>query len=142
MRKVSGETLGMVCRSVTLAGLVLLVSCVSSDLGSPCTLLQADNTQAEPRAGHDVIQSGNGACEEFTCASFDGQEPICSRPCTEEGADCEEGLVCRRALLDPELLEETRARLEGQDDDGDGIDDYEQLLAGIVDALYCGPKPR
>jgi hypothetical protein len=116
-------------------------ACASNDLGTPCHLLRADNTEAAPRPGHDVVQSGSGECEQFACVSFAGAPARCSRPCAKVGDACEGGTVCQPAVLDEELLAEARSRLEGHDEDHDGRDDFDQLAAGITDALYCGPGP-
>lgn len=117
----------------------LLGACVPNDLGAPCHLLRADNTQVTPRPGHVTVQSGAGECEQFTCASFNGSSPVCTRACDAEGEACENGWTCRHAILGPENLEEVRDRTQGHDRDGDGVDDYEQLLSGLNEALLCTP---
>jgi hypothetical protein len=120
---------------------LLAAGCAEGDLGASCHLLRADNTEVSPRPGHDIVQSGSGECMQFVCASFQGGQPQCSEPCTEEGAECGNGWVCRRAVLSPESLAETRRRTEGTDSDGDGKDDARTLTAALTDSLYCGP-PR
>jgi hypothetical protein len=44
-------------------------------------------------------------------------------------------------VLDPASLAVVRERTEGRDDDQNAVDDYEQLVAGTTDSLYCGPAP-
>lgn len=117
----------------------MLGGCAPNDLGAPCHLLRADNTEVTPRPGHVTIQSGSGECEQFTCASFNGESPTCTQACEVEGDACENGWTCRHALLGPERLDEARRRTEGQDIDGDGVDDYAQLLSGLNEALLCAP---
>lgn len=118
---------------------MVLAACSETDLGAPCHLLAADNTEQQPRPGHSIVQSGSGECSEFVCASFDGAPPVCSRPCENDDA-CAEPWKCRAALLSPESLEELRARTEGHDENGDGTDDFQALAAGLSDARYCGPS--
>jgi hypothetical protein len=121
--------------------LATLFACAETDLGAPCHLLRRDGTEASPIAGHHVVQSGSGECDRFVCVSFDGAPPACSRPCEREGEACEEGQLCRAALLVPDELETLRLRTEGKDQDGDGVDDFEQLAAGLSESLSCGPPP-
>ena len=104
-------------------------------------MLRSDNTEVSPRPGHDIIQSGSGECEQFACVSFSGSVAACSRPCDKEGDSCEAGMVCRRVVLDPTTLPLARSRTEGQHALSATTDDYETLLAGLTDGLYCGPKP-
>jgi hypothetical protein len=118
---------------------IVVSGCASSDLGTPCHLLKSDNTEMAPRPGHDIVQSGSGECEQFSCVSFNGAAAQCSMPCDAEGEACLGGMVCRRTVLDPDLMREARQRLEGHDDDHNGVDDYQDLLAGTSDSLYCGP---
>lgn len=121
------------------AALALAMGCAPNDLGAPCHLLRADNTEASPRAGHTTVQSGSGECEQFTCASFEGRPAVCTRACDVEGESCEEGWTCRQALLGPEMLAQVRDRTEGRDEDGDGVDDFAQIVTGLSDALLCAP---
>lgn len=126
---------------VGAAWALAVAGCAASDLGTPCHLLRADRTEVAPRPGHDIVQSGSGECEQFACASFAGAGALCSRPCARAGDGCEGGLVCRSAVLDAAQLGELRARTEGHDADGDGVDDFDELAAGLADSLFCGPAP-
>lgn len=119
----------------------VVCGCAPNDLGAPCHLLRADNSEAQPRPGHDIIQSGSGECEQFSCVSFEGQAATCSRPCVTQGEACEGNMVCRLAVLEPDLLAQVRARTEGRDDDHDGVDDFEALAAGLSESFFCGPAP-
>ena len=119
----------------------VLAACSETDLGAPCHLLRADGSELAPPAGHDIVQSGSGECEQFACVSFNGGAPACSRPCTNSGSDCEAGWKCRPLVLDPTSLTLVRERTEGRDEDRNGVDDYQQLVAGTTDSLYCGPAP-
>lgn len=116
-----------------------LAACQSSDAGAPCHLLRADGTEEEARPGHTTVFSGSGECQEFACISWDGAGAVCSWPCAVEGDPCPGGFVCRSAVLTPLQLAEARERLEGTDDDGDGVDDFAEHAAGLGDSLYCGP---
>jgi len=126
-------------RATVLLLTSVVLGCASSDLGTPCHLLRADGTELSPMAGHDVVQSGSGECEQLACVAFNGAAPRCSRPCMAEGDACDAGWVCRALVLDPSMLAELRTRTEGRDDDYDGVDDFQQLAAGLTDSLYCGP---
>jgi hypothetical protein len=116
------------------------VSCASSDLGAPCHLLRADGTELAPRPGHDLLQSGSGECDQFTCVSFAGGPAVCSRPCDRVGDGCENGFTCRETVLDTAALQSLRASTEGHDEDQDGVDDFDQLAAGLTESAYCGPS--
>lgn len=116
-----------------------LAACASSDLGATCHLLRPDGTEVSARAGHDLVQSGSGECDDFACASFDGTAAVCTRPCAKAGEACENGFTCQPTLLDPALLARLRAETEGRDEDRDGRDDFEQLAASLTDSLYCAP---
>lgn len=128
---------GSAVRTLVILLALLGAGCATHDLGTPCHLLREDNSQQSPRPGHAVVYSGSGECEHFVCVSSGGGSPSCSRPCDREGESCEGGMVCRPAVLDPELLELLRTRLEGRDEDGDGVDDFEQLASGLIESLYC-----
>ena len=119
---------------LTLVGLVA-TSCAKTDLGSPCQLLTPSNVQVSPGPHQNIVQSGNGSCQEFVCTSFNGSQPICSRPCDVEGAACENGLVCQDGLLTPELLKTLQQRTNGTQ-----TTEYQQLTSGMTGSLYCGPK--
>ncbi len=134
-RRLAAPLVGLL--TVLLGG---LGACAQTDLGTPCHLLRADNSEAAPMPGHAVIQSGSGECEQFICASFDGAPAECSQPCAKEGDPCEAGMICRAAILDPAQLELARQRMQGHDLDHDGVDDFQEWAAGLTDSLYCGPK--
>lgn len=123
----------MIALIVAIAGF----GCAPNDLGTPCHLLRGDNSEADPRPGHAVLHSGSGECEQFACVSYGGSAPRCSRPCDQAGDSCEGGMTCMSVVLDPELIEAARSRMEGKDEDGDGRDDFEQHLASLTDSLYC-----
>ena len=128
-------------RWIALGAWAVLIGCAADDdLGSPCHLLRSDGTELDPRPGHDTLQSGSGECEQFACVSFGGAAAVCSRPCASAGDECSDGSVCRPVVLDPVALAQLRSSTAGQDLDGDGRDDYEQLVAGLVESLYCGPR--
>jgi len=85
------------------------------------------------------MQSGSGECEAFVCLSSAGRSPVCSRGCDRAGDACENGLVCRAIVLDPPTLDAMRQRLQGRDDNRNGIDDFQEIASGLVDSLYCAP---
>jgi hypothetical protein len=124
-----------------IVAVLLLVSCAQTDLGTPCHLLATNNTEVAPVPFENIVQSGNGGCEEFTCVSFQGTAPICSQACDHIGDACGNSLVCQPAMLNPQLLQMLQARTQGQQTLQPGVDDYVVLTAGITDSLYCGPKP-
>ncbi len=123
-----------------LLAAALVSACAQTDLGTPCHLLRANNTEASPMPQHDVLQSGSGECAQFICASFDGASPVCTRPCAHEGDPCENGMVCRAALLTPQDLALAQQRMQGTDLDHNGVDDFQEWAAGLTDSLYCAPK--
>jgi hypothetical protein len=125
--------------AVTIA--IGLPACAQTDLGAPCHLLTTNNTEVRPVPNENIVQSGNGGCEQFTCVSFDGNAPVCSAPCDHEGDACVNGYVCRAALLTPTLLSMLQARTQGQQTLQPGVSDYQVLTAGMTESLYCGPKP-
>jgi hypothetical protein len=135
-------TVGRSTFIAVIGGLSLLAGgCASTDLGTPCHLLRADNTEMSPSPGHDIVQSGSGECEQFACVSFNGGTAQCSALCDRMGDPCAGGMTCRQMVLDPDLLAAARARTEGHDDNHNGIDDFQEFLAGLTTSLYCGPKP-
>ena len=138
-KKFSASALGV--RLLAVAAFRALASCASTDLGAPCHLLRADGSELEPLASHDIVQSGSGECDQFACVSFNGTAPACSRPCEVDGSPCENGWRCRNLVLDPTSLALVRERTEGRDDDRNGVDDFQQLAAGLTESLYCGPAP-
>ncbi len=124
-------------RTVLLAACAgsLLGGCGQTDLGAPCQLLTPTNAQVSARPNTSIVQSGNGSCQQFVCTSFGGKQPICTEACTTEGSPCSNGLVCRAALLTPQLLDVLQQRTGGV-----SSMEYQQLTAGMTDSLYCGPK--
>lgn len=46
-------------------------------------------------------------------------------------------MTCMSVVLDPDLIEAARSRMEGKDEDGDGRDDFEQHLSSLTESLYC-----
>lgn len=130
---------GFLCWYVGWA-LVVGGGCAQTDLGAPCHLLRADNTEASPRPGHTIVQSGSGECDEFLCASFEGAQPVCTTPCSAEGDACAQDWVCVRAILGADLLQQVRERTQGMDDDENGVDDYESIAGGLEDGGFiCAP---
>jgi hypothetical protein len=124
------------CVILAAGAAFFLVSCAQTDVGSPCQLLTPNNTQVSTRPNTNIVQSGNGSCQQFVCASFAGGSPICTESCSTEGAACSNGLVCRAALLTPQLLDLLQQRTGGV-----ATPEYQQLTVGMTDSLYCGPKP-
>jgi hypothetical protein len=49
-------------------------------------------------------------------------------------------MICRTTVLDPATLTSLRARTSGTDTNHNGVDDYQELTAGLTDSLFCGPK--
>jgi hypothetical protein len=126
--------------AVSVAGVLMVASCAQTDLGTPCHLLASNNTEVSPMPFENIVQSGNGGCEEFTCVSFQGGAPICSEACDHAGDSCGSNLVCQPALLNPQLLQMLQTRTQGQSTLQPGVSDFTVLTAGITDSLYCGPK--
>jgi len=117
-----------------------LAACTQSDFGSPCHLLTTANTEVFPSPRHDIVQSGNGECEQFVCVSFAGASPVCSAPCDQVGQSCGNGYVCQPGLLTPDLLQSLRTATAGHYTGTNTVDDFTLLTAGLTTSLYCGPK--
>lgn len=118
---------------------LLAPACARTDLGASCHLLSSTNTEVLPTPRQNIVQSGNGECQQFACVSFDGAAAMCSQPCAHLGDGCGNGYRCRSTVLEPQLMEALRARTQGTDLNHDGVDDYDALTAGLTDSLFCGP---
>ncbi len=125
---------------ISLAGIALVSGCAQTDLGAPCHLLASNNTEVPPAPNENIVQSGNGGCENFACVSFHGGTAMCSQACEHVGDACANGMVCQPAMLNPGLLQMLQTRTQGQSTLQPGVNDYVTLTQGITDSLYCGPK--
>ncbi|MFO0728664.1 MAG: hypothetical protein U1E65_33110 [Myxococcota bacterium] len=91
---------------ITAAALLALGGCSSEDTGQCCTALAADAKMFIPvpdrPAGsmpRDIIREHpKFECDELLCTSYQGSEPVCTRPCNES-KPCSSGFECKPIIV-------------------------------------------
>jgi hypothetical protein len=90
------------------AGLLVggLGACQEEDTGTCCTAVTAEGRARVPvpdrpanAVGRDIIRANpRFECEEMLCTSFQGSEPVCTRPCSDT-RPCREGFECKPIIV-------------------------------------------
>lgn len=83
-----------------------LAACQDEDTGTCCTAVTAEGRARVPvpdrpanAVGRDIIRANpRFECEELLCTSFQGSEPVCTRPCSDT-RPCGEGFECKPIIV-------------------------------------------
>jgi hypothetical protein len=118
--------------AMLVAGLVTLMACQGSDVGTPCRLIAATqqlptNPIDDAKVPADFVAFHVPTCDDLICIKSPQRDSgYCSRPCVSN-SDCSTGLICRQ-LTFPETIFLDHPELKDQ---------YAQYLGSVTASTYC-----